>query len=492
MSIDDFFSKRLVKTMVISVVFSVGIFFSFYKLVEAPSFWFDEGYFTQAAMNVARYGVWGIQTEQGSFTSLLTVSGGFPLIAPLALMFKIFGIGVFQARLLVAFFIAGFIVSSFVVIKRLYGFYYGAGAALLIGTFPVLYGNGKTVLGEVPGLLFYVLFLGFLSQWITSNKKKDALYAGLMFGLVMTSKVSFLLVCIPATIILFFLYRKQIQQNAIGARIFIGAMLVSILIWIVTQFGSSDTLNSFYQTTFHHYNSVPASQLFITNSKRFFTEFSPFVLFVFMCVWGTSVGLRVYAKKNVPIAETHAALFSLFVIGIFLLSPGWYRYFFPAQIVALLFFPSALHDVIVIIHSCLRRFPIRSSIVCTFVIGSLSLVQGYQTGFHSFVAGYYHSDKTLRMQQEFSLLDVHPTYFFYNTPEVLVFVPDLRYYQYIGSDFVRYVIGGEQLEKITNGTADKIVIVQQRYLGHEREFALYEPEKIVAGKYLILKKREIK
>jgi 4-amino-4-deoxy-L-arabinose transferase-like glycosyltransferase len=68
------------------------------------------------------------------------------------------------------------------------------GSLGLVATFAPLYGNGKNVLGEVPGLLFVLLFL-LCVRYIESGKSTERLFlfAGLMLGLAVVTKPIFLL-----------------------------------------------------------------------------------------------------------------------------------------------------------------------------------------------------------------------------------------------------------------------------------------------------------
>ncbi|OGH68010.1 MAG: hypothetical protein A3C15_04125 [Candidatus Magasanikbacteria bacterium RIFCSPHIGHO2_02_FULL_50_9b] len=484
--------QRATRLILIIGIGVICTFFSWYKLTEAPAFWFDEGYFTQAAMNIARYGVWGIQTAPDQFSSLLSVSAGFPLLAPLALIFKIFGISIVSARAGMAVGIMLFVAASFFLMKRLNGFYFAAGSSLLLSTFPVLYGNGRAVLGEVPALLMYVLFLLSLLSWIQSQKKIAAFAAGLLLGLTITAKLSFLLVGVPATAITILIYRKKLRSLAASVPLFIGGVVIPFSIWIATQFNAADTVSGFFNVTFNHYQGDPAIQLITQNVIKFFTEFSPVALLILCAVWATSLAIRGIGTRSVSLIETHAALFSLFMIGIFLLSPGWYRYFFPAQILALLFFPSSLSCVVAWLHGHQSRVPVqiptRAITVCVVLL--MSVAQAYQTGFNSYIANYYGSDRNQHMQRDFAALPVGPTYFFYNVPELLLFVSaPIAYYQFIGSSAVPHAIGLESVAALQSGVADFVIVNQQAYRGHENEFVQYEPDRQIARVYLILKKR---
>lgn len=472
-------STKTKQTLAIIALAGITVFFATYKLTEAPAVWFDEGFFEQAAMNLARHEVWGMQIAPGQFASLETLSAGYPIIAPLALVFKIFGIGILQARLLMVVFILGLATVVFLLIKREYNFLVAALATLLLITFPVLYGNGKTVIGEVPGLFYFALYLFFASAFWHTRKNHFLILAGLFLGICAAAKITFLLAGIPSLLIVLILYRRQFKTRATPLLLAGTVFLIPIIIWVLTQFGATDTLQIFYETTFKHYGAGPSSPLFFKNILKFFTEITPLALLAVMSVWAGALLVRLYKKTAIPFGEAHAFFFCLFIIGVFLLSPGWYRYFFAAQIIALWFLPGALLTLLP--H---RR---RIALVAVLVLAAAT-IQTYQTGFKSFVAEYYSSQRTAQMIQDFSKLDKTKSYFIYNAPEVVMFLPAVQYYQYANSH-PQYAPGKNRLPDIAVGIPDRIIIYTPAYTENKNEFARYAPIQTLAGRYILLEKK---
>src|SRR3989344_7002207 len=85
------------------LILIVIVFFSLFRITESPPFGVDEGWVVQVATNIAESGRDGLQFAPGEIkhVSVLT-SVGYTLQYPLALWFKIFGSGIFQARLMMA------------------------------------------------------------------------------------------------------------------------------------------------------------------------------------------------------------------------------------------------------------------------------------------------------------------------------------------------------------------------------------------------------
>lgn len=488
MKYSELILNRFFRATVVFAIFFVTLFFSTYKLTESPPVWYDEGFYVQAAMNLVRHDVWGIQIAPHHFSSLSTVTAGFPLIKPIALAFEACGIGVLQARSVMVVFIVSLIAASFILLKREFGFYSAIGACLLLATFPSLYGDGKTVLGEVPGIFYLVIYLIFLSRWFNSNKNRDAIFAGIFFGLAVCSKLSFLIVGISALFITFAVLYKQLRQKAVSLVLFLLSFSVPIGIWAMTQFNTTDSFAIFFDTTFRHYDSGPVMPLLIKNVVRFFTESTAFYLLVVTTAWIIALARRWTSKQKIGIVEIYAFIFSVLNLGIFLLSPGWYRYFFPAQIVSLLFLPTIIHENVGIVTDRIKKMHDWRTPIVVIVICMLSVMHAYRSIHKSFVATYYHSTRTAQLTSAFAAIPTSSVYFIYNVPEIVIFLPpELIYYQYTNSH-PRHAIGQDQLSLISLGVPDKIIVSAQAYRVDSSRFRLYSPEQNIANRYLILNK----
>src|SRR3569832_2337265 len=97
---------RLRATHIIFIAaFAIALMASTYRLAEAPGIWYDEGYYAQMAMNLAERGQEVLQIAPNTFISSATQTAGFPLVAPVALSYRLFGAGVLQGRAVMAVFI---------------------------------------------------------------------------------------------------------------------------------------------------------------------------------------------------------------------------------------------------------------------------------------------------------------------------------------------------------------------------------------------------
>src|SRR6185437_7469467 len=97
------------------------VFASFYKLSEAPGIWYDEGFYSQIAMNFAAYGKQLLQVAPGDLRPNSYITVGFPFIMPLAAAYKFFGDGVLEGRVVMALFILGCAWAAWYLARKLFG-----------------------------------------------------------------------------------------------------------------------------------------------------------------------------------------------------------------------------------------------------------------------------------------------------------------------------------------------------------------------------------
>ena len=136
------------------------------ELESVPPLWWDEGW----TLTVARNWV-----DRGHYGRLLAgqlapsgLEAAFSVTAPIALSFRLLGVGIWQGRLVGAFFTLG----ALGVMCYLAGRLYGRSAAISVLAILLLVSPihpvvmGRQVLGEVPAL-FYLLagYACFLSAW---------------------------------------------------------------------------------------------------------------------------------------------------------------------------------------------------------------------------------------------------------------------------------------------------------------------------------------
>ena len=458
--------------------------FSLYDLTEAPRTWYDEGMIMQLAQNLATYGTMGTQIAPGEFVSAAYTSTGYPLVAPIAGAFALFGESLAVARLVMVAFILLLFSASYVFVRRLAGRTYALAAAALLATFSTLYGDGKNVLGEVPGLFFFVMFAIYAHRIFDEGviTKKNAVLAGLFLGLCAATKPTFLVlggaVCVG---LIYAWIRKGATIPLHIAFLATGATLLPVLLWLITQFSLSDSparVLSFYANP---YLLQDFSQVMSHNALRFLTEQTPMYLLGMVAVWGAAVVVRLVRKERIPFVEVVAISFTGLILMAYLRTPGWYRYLFPAQIVSMIFFPVALMHYVRWLSAWrfARAARIGAVVLCAALIG----LQTYVLLFSSWVGTYYGATTTAQMGQYFHGLNPDSIFFVYDIPEVVIFLPrGAPYYQYLSVNGSGYwEIGKEELAVISARIPDVLIIPSELAEGTTPLFPGYAKKTQIAG-----------
>lgn len=462
---------------IVAIIATVSIIAT-YKPTEAPRTWIDEGLFIQVARNFANYNIFEIQTAPGEFneapiSTYITV--GYPVIYPLALVFKFFGMGLLQARIFMASFLVSLVVASFFLIYKIFGYREALISTLLLASFAPLYGNGKNVLGEVPGLFFMVLFLLAVNKLEETNYKSRLYYilSGVSVGLAVATKPIFILL-IPAILISIFLARKRIKLNLVY--IFYGLvpffLLLAIHFWaylgekgsvyetLVFYFYANDTSDAYSATLKQH---------ILTNLWRFFTEVTPAYFFGLMLVWSGYRILTVKLNKSVKLAEEIALIFTVLIGLAYLKLSGGYRYFFPGHVLALIFFPTVFLNIFKYLNQKFMRSRIKITwAICPILL--LTAFQFYQVGFSSFVAGYYHETKSAELDNYFKNFDSNRSIFVYFVPEIVTFLRSDNYYQFFAvSD---KLIGNREV--LLSAVPDEVMVSARNHDDAKAYLGLYK------------------
>jgi 4-amino-4-deoxy-L-arabinose transferase-like glycosyltransferase len=171
-----------------------------YRPGTVPPLFFDEGWNLMVARNWLELGHYGPLMNGRPMPGWM-LSTGFPAVLPLALSFRLFGIGLWQSRLPGIFFTAGAIAFICYLAYRIFGRGAATGTLavlLLMPIHPELHPIliGRQALGEMPAI-FYVLagYVAFLKP--RKEGPLQAIPAGIFWGLALVSKpqvIPFLLV----------------------------------------------------------------------------------------------------------------------------------------------------------------------------------------------------------------------------------------------------------------------------------------------------------
>ncbi|MEP7187929.1 MAG: glycosyltransferase family 39 protein [Roseiflexaceae bacterium] len=223
------------------VLLVVSLTLALYNLEYSPRTWQDEGGTLSLARTLVEDGVYAIRNSDGYQTFGTVQSVGPTVVLPIALSFKLFGVGLLQARLVMSLWLIVTLFAFYSLGRELFGMRSAALAVLLILSFPFgLVMLGRQALGEVPGIC--LLLAGSLA-WIRAIRASSYRYyalTGLLFGLAMITKSQYivmiggtLILCAPLTI---WYFKRSIKP--IAGIIFIAFTCVVLwTVWQIMYFG---------------------------------------------------------------------------------------------------------------------------------------------------------------------------------------------------------------------------------------------------------------
>ena len=166
------------------------------RATDAPPIWFDEGVILSVARNWSETGLYGLQ-ENGRMVAPDLLSTGLPAVLPIALSFRLLGVGAWQGRLPGALFVVAAMAASYILARRLYNQKVGLATLavqLLVSAtnehlHPVLL--GRQALGEMPAVAY--LLGGYVCLAFMSRRPRLYLpLAVALWGLALASKPQFL------------------------------------------------------------------------------------------------------------------------------------------------------------------------------------------------------------------------------------------------------------------------------------------------------------
>jgi 4-amino-4-deoxy-L-arabinose transferase-like glycosyltransferase len=224
----------------------------FFRLNTYPAPWYDEGYTIQVSRLLLDEGIYGTYNGPEGYRPFdPTISSGPTIVLPVTLSFKMFGVGITQAR---------FIAVLYAMVA-IYGFYicawhiYGSKSALLSVVFlliiplisrasPVSFILvGRQVLGEVPAFAYAVLGLFLWFRNWDRNSWLLSILSGILLGLGILSKPQIVFGLFPGLI--FIALARSIQNRSkIGQNIAPLVIMVMVFgLWmLIQQMGTIDQI----------------------------------------------------------------------------------------------------------------------------------------------------------------------------------------------------------------------------------------------------------
>lgn len=448
----SFFIKR--EKIVLAVIVSWTAFVCFFNLTASPSYWFDEGIYHQVVHNFASQGIMGVRLTPTTFSDASLISVGYPVLYPAALAFKLFGDSLVVLRLTAVVFLFGLLFAIYLLARNLYGVKDALYSTLLVALFSPLYGDGKSFLGEVPGMFYFVFGLVVLNYAIKIKPKFLLFLAGgILLGLASSSKPNFLVILPALALGLIWKWREffATKRQRIMTAALAGGVLLALTSWIFTQFGVGTSLGRVLTHYSNPYYIQDIWPVIFANLKRFFSESTPVHFLLLFISAITMLAVKLLRRQSLRFAEVVIMLFIGAIVLFYLRTAGWYRYFFPAHILLFIFLPASIE----FIGNKIFKFSEKSvRILLLVVIISLSLAQFRVMQIESFKIGL---DVPAVFEPYLNSLNHSESVLFYSVPYIASYYHSDNFYQFIKmSDFLS--LGAPNVHLFKTGFFSRIVI----------------------------------
>ncbi len=323
------------------------------NLPYAPPTWFDEGSHLHVPKTLVRHGVYADISSEGFRYFGPTIGVGPTVMLPVAATFKLGGVGLRQARLVIVAYLALALVALYVLARRLYGWQVAALAVLLALAsrtlrFEGMAEYGRQVLGEVPGMALLLLGLLAYSAAILrpATARRSSLLAGLAFGLALVTKNQFVLIVLPALALLALLDRVYYRSGNWWVRLAPPVIAVACFgIWTVvmlTFFGPDGFAANLAKT-----RQAAGGAIFVFDPEASLRA-ARYLIQVYggLLIPGLAYGLwRARARSPWALAHMAPTLMAVLWIGWFVTSLGWPRYAFPAVVLGAMPVALLAHDL---------------------------------------------------------------------------------------------------------------------------------------------------
>lgn len=286
---------RWEKIILLSLILLIP-FLAFYNLEFNPRSWHDEGSYLTLAKTLVEEGIYAIKTSDGYQTFGAVQSVGPTVILPIALIFRFFGIGLVQARIIAGIYILFTLIVIYLSAKFLFNPRTGLFAIILVIMSPavsfLLF--GRQVLGDIPAI---GLFLAGWLLWAKGLKSRNYLFyliSGLFIGAAMITKSQYLIMGFGTIVLLSLLdifYFRQGQFKGLGFTLFVAlSSFVAWTGWQLLYFGSEifteNSLNlrllASSTTGFYIKNTIEAFQYLVGSGSGHFYLFWGFLALVYV------------------------------------------------------------------------------------------------------------------------------------------------------------------------------------------------------------------
>jgi|GEM_PF-836496 4-amino-4-deoxy-L-arabinose transferase-like glycosyltransferase len=213
---------------------AVIIWASFYNLANYPDLWWDEAIFSETAANVVRHGRYAFTEQSPNQLSDFDyrISAGPAVILPVALSYRLLGVGLVQGRAVAGLYLVFTFLALFLVSRRLFGPAAAllAGLLALVGTDVVHW--GRPVLGDVPALGLFLFATWLIIRSLEEDSPICLFLGGLFLGLAFDAKEFYGVAFLPPLAVLFLQHRRDWRTLTRQVILFILGIAVPLLSYL--------------------------------------------------------------------------------------------------------------------------------------------------------------------------------------------------------------------------------------------------------------------
>ncbi len=427
-------------------VFLVGVLlfvnlYSFSTLTTKPAYWYDEAINVELARNFADYGKLDLVVAPNTFSEQGAAIGstGYPVTVPLAGFFRLFGFGLMQARIYMLLWMGALLVLFFFIAREMWGTFVAYGGTLLIASFAPFYGNGRSVMGEVPGFLFFLCayYLFERKQW---------LWSGVLLGLAVVVKPSVYVFLIPA-FALTVLLQSEAWKKKLGELFVLGSGAVLALLPWCAIYMTELLRGGLFGAIFNHFKNPYAEagrgaiQNITTNLPTLLT--STTLLYMWVLLMGVVVALyfeRTLLSKHKNLCILSAVYLPLVLLQ-YLKSFGYLRYLVAGEFLVFILFLLALPSLARCVGSRCRSSESwnpedgvkRRNWIPVFTGMAVAILVLMQTVHLFAFSDLYASEKTQKTILYLYTNYPEGTIGVINVPQVASFIPAFQKYQYLST-----------------------------------------------------------
>ena len=107
--------------LILIILFLLLFFLGTWQLSNSPATWFDEGINLEIAKSLINHGIYSLEVGPGEFveTRQFLITSNYPVLLPVALSLKFFGINLAAARLPMVLFLIAFALAAYFLVKKL-------------------------------------------------------------------------------------------------------------------------------------------------------------------------------------------------------------------------------------------------------------------------------------------------------------------------------------------------------------------------------------